>query len=197
MNCTTQDDFKTIWTKVFRSSRLAVPEKWQYQTPDPDEIRFQLSQVDRPFVIVLDEFDRVEHDETLSLMADTIKAMSDHAVQTKVVIVGVVTSIDQLIGEHESVQRAIEEVLIPRMSEAEMVDIVKNGIDAVDMTVDPPAQRAITRAKPGRPVCAARLVHCCAIFAYTSTHCALSPALSASSAASPCSWRASGWLLAS
>lgn len=151
VNCTTQDDFKTIWTKVFRSSRLAVPEAWQYQTPDPDEIRFQLSQVDRPFVIVLDEFDRVEHDETLSLMADTIKAMSDHAVQTKVVIVGVATSIDQLIGEHESVQRAIEEVLIPRMSEAEMVDIVKNGIAAVGMTVDPAAQRAITRLAEGLP----------------------------------------------
>ena len=151
MNCTTQDDFKTIWTKVFRGSRLAVPEAWQYQTPDPDEIRFQLSQVDRPFVIVLDEFDRVEHDETLSLMADTIKAMSDHAVQTKVVIVGVATSIDQLIGEHESVQRAIEEVLIPRMSEAEMVDIVKNGIAAVDMTVDSAAQRAITRLAEGLP----------------------------------------------
>jgi hypothetical protein len=38
---------------------------------------------------VLDEFDRVEDDETPSLMADTIKAMSDHAVQTKIVIVGV------------------------------------------------------------------------------------------------------------
>ena len=42
-------------------------------------------------VIVLDEYDRVEDDDALSLIADTIKSLSDHAVETKLVIVGVLT----------------------------------------------------------------------------------------------------------
>lgn len=161
VNCTTQDDFKGIWLKVLRNAHLDVPEDWKYQSPDPDDVRFLLADVDQPFVIVLDEFDRVDDDETLSLMADTIKALSDHAVGTKVVVVGVATSIDQLIGEHESVQRAIHEILIPRMTESEMSDIIKNGLDAVAMSIEPSAHRAITRLAEGLP----HYVHLLALYA--------------------------------
>ena len=67
----------------------------------------------------MDEFDRVEDDDALSLMSDTIKSLSDHNIATKVVIVGVADSLEELVGEHASVQRAIEEVPMPRMTEDE------------------------------------------------------------------------------
>jgi Cdc6-like AAA superfamily ATPase len=151
VNCTTQDTFKSIWTKVARDLRLSVPEEWSYQTPDPDEVRFLLSAVKPPSIVILDEYDRVEDDDSLSLMADTIKALSDHIVETKVVIVGVADSIDQLIGEHESVQRAIDEVLMPRMSEPELFDVIDNGLKIVGMKIDIKARSRIARLAEGLP----------------------------------------------
>jgi hypothetical protein len=67
------------------------------------------------------------------------------------VIVGVGSSIDQLIGEHESVQRAIEEVADNRMSENEMSDIITNDLNAVDMTIEHTARTAIMRLAEGLP----------------------------------------------
>lgn len=151
VNCTTNDNFKSIWSKVFRAAGIPVPEKWTYGAPDPDEIRVLLERVSPPSVLVLDEFDRVEDDECLSLLADTIKALSDHAVRTKMVIVGVGDSIDQLIGEHESVQRAIEEVPVQRMTESEMSLIITNGLDAVEMEIEDHARRGIVRLAEGLP----------------------------------------------
>lgn len=151
VNCNTNDDFRSIWTKVFRAADIPVPEAWMYGTPDPDEIRVLLERAPQPSVLVLDEFDRVEDDECLSLLADTIKVLSDHAVSSRLVIVGVGDSIDQLIGEHESVQRAIEEVPVQRMTESEMSDIVTNGLDAVQMTIEDSARRGAARLAEGLP----------------------------------------------
>lgn len=151
INCTTHDDFRSIWTKVFRELRLELPPEWKGATPDPDDIRWALADLRPRRLIVLDEFDRVEDNEALSLMADTIKALSDHLIPTKVIIVGVADSIDQLIGEHESVQRAVEEVPMPRMSHEEILLIIDKGLEEVDMTADNVARLRISRMAAGLP----------------------------------------------
>ncbi len=151
LNCTTQDTFRSIWYKVFRELRVEPPEEWANTTPDPDDVRWALANLNPHRLIVLDEFDRVEDDEALSLMADTIKSLSDHLVRSKLVIVGVADSIDQLIGEHESVQRAVEEVPMPRMSHDEILLIIDNGLEEVDMTVDEVARLRISRLAAGLP----------------------------------------------
>jgi predicted ATP-dependent protease len=81
----------------------------------------------------------------LSLMAGTLKGLSDHATETRVVIVGVASSIDQLIGEHECVQRAITEVLMPRMSPPEIAEIIAKGFEVVAVTIEEAAQRRVVR----------------------------------------------------
>lgn len=154
VNCTTQDDFRSMWAKVFRELRMTDAVEWAgdpLAQPDPDDIRWQLAQLPVPRIIVFDEFDRMEDDEALSLMADTLKSLSDHVTDTKVVLVGVADSIDQLIGEHESVQRAVEEVAMPRMTEAEIVDIIDQGLAAAEMTIDRPARTRIARISEGLP----------------------------------------------
>lgn len=151
VNCNSNDTFKSIWTKLFRAAKIDVPEAWAYGAPDPDEIRVQVEELTQPLVLILDEFDRVEDDEALSLLADTLKAFSDHAVDSKIVIVGVGSSIDQLIGEHESVQRAIEEIPVHRMSEDEMSDIITNGLNAVEMTIEDDARLGAVRLAEGLP----------------------------------------------
>lgn len=151
INCSTVDKFTSLWSKVLRQLHLPVPENWAYGSPDPDDIRVLLQNIKPPAVIIMDEFDRIEDDDTLSLMADTLKSLSDHVVQTKLVIVGVADSIDQLVGEHESVQRAIAEVAMPRMTEADMAAIIDTGIPVLEMDIEPQARTQIGRLAEGLP----------------------------------------------
>lgn len=150
INCNTQDNFGKVWRRVFREAGFEWPEEWNFASPEPDDIRMQLAKLEA-VIIILDEFDRLEDDDALSLMADTLKSISDHVLKTKVVVVGVATSIDQLIGEHESIQRAIEEVLLPRMSRAEMLDILANGAKEVGIAFASSAERRIIRIAEGLP----------------------------------------------
>jgi len=130
---------------------LGVPEDWNFGAAGPDSIRRLLHDVPAPHLIILDEFDRLEDDESLSLMADTIKALSDHAAQTHLVIVGVADSIDSLIGEHESVQRAIAEVQLGRMEPSELSAIVDDGLANIGMTITENARNRIDRLSEGLP----------------------------------------------
>jgi hypothetical protein len=150
-NCSTQDTFRSIWQKAFREMGIKPPPEWADQRMDPDGVRWALAAV-RPFrIIVIDEFDRVENDDVLSLMADTIKSLSDHNCRTKLVIVGVADSLNQLIGEHESVQRAVQEVLIPRMELGEALDIIETGLGRLNMTASGTALNRIGRLAEGLP----------------------------------------------
>lgn len=151
INCDTDDVFFTIWKRAFEEARLTLPEEWtRHSPPRPDDIRRALGNRP-PFYLILDEFDRVADDDTLSLMADTMKAFSDHAIGTKIMVVGVASSIDQLVGEHESIQRAIQEVLMPRMTEQDMRDIVQVGAKAIGIDFAPGAEEAIVKLAEGLP----------------------------------------------
>src|SRR5262249_7953437 len=135
---------------AFREMRMKPPAEWEDRAPDPDDVRWALDNLPRS-IIVMDEFDRVEDDESLSLMSDAIKSLSDHDIGTKVVIVGVADSLDELVGDHASVQRAIEEVAMPRMTEEEAFEIIDNGLAAADMTIKPGPRRRIARLSEGLP----------------------------------------------
>lgn len=151
VNCSTEDTFSSVWKRIFAELHQEAPEHWSYGTPSPDEIRQLLASVNPPMVIVIDEYDRLADDEALSLMADTLKSLSDHTVRTKLVLVGVSDSIEQLIGEHESVRRALEEVAMPRMARAEIAELIIDGFKEVGMSIDDPALGRIARMAEGLP----------------------------------------------
>lgn len=152
VNCTVDDTFESLWRRVF--DELGLDESLRparFDQLNPDELRRILSRVQPPMVIVLDEYDRMEDDSALSLMADTIKALSDHGVETKLVIVGVADSIESLIGEHESIRRAIEEVPMPRMSAGELRELVTKGFGSVGIGIEDSAVERIVRLSEGLP----------------------------------------------
>ncbi|MGW2093359.1 AAA family ATPase [Promicromonospora sukumoe] len=151
VTCNVNDNFTSLWTRVLRELRVEVPEDWAYAGPNPDGIRQILAEVSPPMVIVLDEYDRLENDDALSLMADTIKSLSDHLVPSKLVLVGVSDSIDQLIGEHESVKRAIEEVAMPRMTTREIAEVVMGGFGELGMGIESQAVARIAKLAEGLP----------------------------------------------
>lgn len=150
VNCTTEDTYSSIWARVLEDMDLELPDEARGQVA-PDSLRRLLQHARQPHLVILDEFDRLDDDDSLSQMADTIKAFSDHAVETRLVVVGVADSIDALIGEHESTQRAISEVRLGRMEPAELVSIVDDGLAEVGMTITDEARRRIGRLAEGLP----------------------------------------------
>ena len=152
VNCSVGDDFRSIWTKIFLELDIDCKNYFpDYETPNPDQLRRILSRVNPYMVIVIDEYDRVDDDEALSLMADTVKALSDHAVGSKLVFVGVADSIENLIGEHESVRRCLEEVQVPRMKAAEMRELVTRGFFEAAVQIEKSAVERIVRLSEGLP----------------------------------------------
>lgn len=151
ITCNADDTYKSIWRRLFRALNLAEPTEWQYGDPNPDEVREILASLPSKRVMVLDEYDRVDDDASLSKMADTIKTLSDHAVDSKLVIVGVSDSIEALIGEHESVARAIQEVQMPRMSSLELMQVVTRGFHGAGMEIADDALIRITKISEGLP----------------------------------------------
>lgn len=152
VNCHTNDDFGSIWANVFRELTANGNGETARDAPaEPERVRYALQKVQARTLIVIDELDRLEDDAALSLLADTIKTLSDHSVPVTLVLVGVADSVDELIGDHESVERALTQVHMPRMSTAELEEIVEKGLPEVDLTIASEAQSRIARLSEGLP----------------------------------------------
>jgi hypothetical protein len=151
INCDSTDDFSSLWHralkelhfkiganssyKVGRPNSYAAPKEEENNLDSlvpakvtPDDVRRALSTLTgTSTVIVFDEFDRLINKEAKTLMADTIKNLSDHAIDTTLLIVGVAKSFVELISEHRSIDRAIVTVPMPRLSQEELSDIIRKG----------------------------------------------------------------------
>jgi Cdc6-like AAA superfamily ATPase len=145
VNCGTEDTFSSLWANIFRE--LGEPQSAQ----SPEDVRYHLARLDRPAIIVIDELDRLEDNESLSLLADTVKTLSDHAISSTLVLVGVADSIDGLIGEHRSVERALVQIELPRMSHGELAAIIDKGCDHARLEIVPEARRRIATLSEGLP----------------------------------------------
>jgi hypothetical protein len=83
-------------------------------------------------LVVLDEFDRIGDFGSTQLFADQIKTISDDLLRCTLVIVGVADDVDGLISGHRSVERALKQVAIPRMSPGEIEEIVVGGFSTFE-----------------------------------------------------------------
>ncbi len=101
--------------------------------------------------VIVDEFDRLSDIRARTLFADTIKTLSDHLVPATVILVGVADNVDELIAEHHSVERALVQIHMPRMSREELSEIVSRGLRVVDMEITEDALSRITRLSLGLP----------------------------------------------
>ena len=146
VNCGTDDDYSKVWANVFTELGLEPEEK-----PGPEAVRRALATLDTPALIVIDELDRFEDDAGLTAMADTVKTLSDHAVPSTLVFVGVAQSIGGLMGEHESIVRALAQVEMPRMSRRELREILARGCTQAELTIDDDAAGRIAALSDGLP----------------------------------------------
>ena len=81
----------------------------------------------RFLVCVVDEFDRVEDPGTRTRLADLIKQLSDRAIPLLFLIVGVSDNLDQILGQHPSIQRAVLGVHLPLFSDRDVAMLIARG----------------------------------------------------------------------
>jgi len=117
----------------------------------PNNLRFIFRQLSNTVIIIIDEFDRVTSEDTKRLLADTIKNFSDYKVDTTFILVGIADSVDDLIAEHQSIERALVQIKVPRMSTSELSEIIDKGLAKLAMTIAPNAKKHIVKLSQGLP----------------------------------------------
>jgi histone H3/H4 len=145
VSCHTDDDFESLWTNIFR--RLGR----EIDNSTPEGVRYEVEQLDPPALIVIDELDRLENDDALTLLADTIKTLSDNAVPSTMVLVGVAGSIGDLIGEHGSIIRNLAQIGMPRMEPDELRGILAKGCEHAGIRIHQDAVERIVSLSEGLP----------------------------------------------
>ncbi len=167
VNCDTSDDFSSLWHKALReltfkikaSTGFAKQESETEQNLNdlvsdkvtPDDVRRALSTLKTRTVIVFDEFNRIQATACKTLMAETIKNLSDHNIDATLLLVGVAQSVSELISEHHSIERALVQVPMPRMENSELAQIIAKGLESTQMTMAHDVREKIVRLSHGLP----------------------------------------------
>src|SRR5271165_1383378 len=170
-NCDISDTFTALWTKALKdieaskrqpsigfggSVQLAQSPPAPLAISDvmtPDGVRRALQELSRTasLIVIFDEFDRIKNPELITAMADTIKCLSDYSVDVTVLIIGVADSVDELIREHQSIERALIQVPMPRMSDDEIRGIIDSGLRRLSLRIDSAAREELVRLSQGLP----------------------------------------------
>ena len=170
VNCDTSDTFTSLWKKQFDNftinethpgvgftneeieTRRNLVDNFP-ENVSPEHIRRILEQFSHGIFLVpvFDEFDRTGNSKIPALMADTIKCLSDYSVDATILLIGVADSVDGLIKEHQSIERALVQVPMPRMSSTEIAEIVQKGMDRLNMEIKDDAKSEIISLSQGLP----------------------------------------------
>lgn len=168
INCDTTDDFSSLWHKIFAEfaqsttrptigfapgqHTTVAPLAWSLPPKvSPNDVRTAITSLGKKALIIIDELDRLTDPEARSLLADTIKLLSDHTVNATVVLVGVAESVNELIAQHESIDRALVQVHMPRMSQGELLDIISAGEKSGVLPFTMDAKKLIVGLSQGLP----------------------------------------------
>jgi hypothetical protein len=157
VNCDESDTFSSLWHKILANLSVMIEDRLcgaDELLPDvvtPENVRYAISRLPDDSLIVLDELDQLKNPIAKNLLAATIKNLSDHLVNTTLLLVGVGDTLDDLIKEHKSIERALVQVQMPRMTKDELKEILRRGLEAVDMTMADHAKELIARFSLGFP----------------------------------------------
>lgn len=107
--------------------------------------------VDTPALFVVDESDAIPNGEDRKKLAELIKQLSDSASPFKVLVVGIADTAQQLTGGHPSVHRCLRETKLGRMSDGELIEIVRKGAERLGLSFSEHATQAIVSLSAGYP----------------------------------------------
>jgi SpoVK/Ycf46/Vps4 family AAA+-type ATPase len=141
--------------RIGNSELVPVADFYADKEIAPDDIRRELESLfktsDIP-ILIIDEYDKLgDQKKTNELMANTIKALSDYGVNATVILVGVADNINDLMGEHASLARCVEQIPMPRMNVAERKEILDKILPRLGMKLHDDALWKIVHLSRGLP----------------------------------------------
>ncbi len=168
INCDSSDDFSSLWHKAFKELTFKIKSsspgfaKQETETEKnlndlipakvvPDDVRRALSTLKERTLIVFDEFNRIQDKSCRTLMADTIKNLSDHNIETTLLLVGVAQSVNELIAEHQSIERALVQIPMYRMTDLELGEVIDKGLEKSGINMTTEVREKIIRLSHGLP----------------------------------------------
>ncbi len=102
-------------------------------------------------IIILDEYDRAENDQFRLSVAELIKNLSDRAARVQLVLAGVASNLQQLIGYIPSIRRNIIGLPMPRLSGEEVRSLIAIGEKSAGVAFDDDAVKTIEALSNGSP----------------------------------------------
>ncbi len=100
---------------------------------------------------IVDEFDRVIDANTRTRLADTIKLLSDKGIALSFVIVGVSSTLEDIIGQHTSIQRNIVPIHLPLLEDHEVVTMIERGGEQAGIGFSAEAVAMVVAVARGMP----------------------------------------------
>lgn len=102
-------------------------------------------------ILILDEYDRVRDPTFRRDVAELIKNLSDRAARVQLVLTGVASNLDELVGFTPSIRRNIVGLGVGPMAEADMMFILERAEAATGLVFPPETQAMIARMAAGSP----------------------------------------------
>lgn len=110
-------------------------------------------------LIILDEYDRVSDSAFRQQVAELIKNLSDRSARVQLVIAGVASNLQELIGYVPSIRRNVIGLPMPRLEESEVQEMIALGETASGVRFDPHLTHIIHLLALGSPYFARLLCH--------------------------------------
>ncbi len=171
ITCERQDTFKSLWERAFESIQFSKTSMGigfnATQTTELVNLKSQISNIavlranqlvnilnsfgSFKTLFIFDEFDNIINEKTRAAFADLIKSLSDNNINTTIVLVGIADNIESLIGKHQSLERCLKQVKMPRMKPEEGEQIILNGFSKLEIKIDRSVINKIIEFSSGFP----------------------------------------------
>lgn len=107
--------------------------------------------VTRPVVLILDEFDRITDEQTKTDIAVAMKLLSDTHAAIRIMLVGIASSVDDILKAHPSLRRHLSVVRIGRIEPTSVNALIDHGSSAAGVAFSAGARALIERVSVGSP----------------------------------------------
>jgi Cdc6-like AAA superfamily ATPase len=171
VTCARDDDFKSLWYRALLNTPMAKTtagigfsseqkttysalsnQLTSYEELMPAHIEYILSPVlSNRMLFVFDEFDNIIKNTVREQFADLIKSLSDNCDNITIVIIGISDNVVNLIGNHQSLERCLKQIKMPRMNPDELGSIIDNGLRLLELRISNDVRKMIIEFSMGFP----------------------------------------------
>ncbi len=102
-------------------------------------------------ILVIDEFNEITDNNTAAILSNILKALSDMGSNVTIIIVGVVDNVADLVEKHESIERCVEEIQMPRMTVDERREVLERRLNRLGMSISGDGKWKIINLSKGLP----------------------------------------------